>query len=61
MIMTARHLASRSRTANVVRQQVVRPEYRQVLGTSRPLESDRQLPELLRELLKKLDRAEKEK
>ena len=58
MIMAARHPGSH-RTANVVREQVVRADYRRAIETARPSEADRNIPEALRDLLKRLDDAEK--
>lgn len=59
MIMAARHPGSH-RTANVLREQVVRADYRQVVETARPSQADRNIPDVLRELLRKLDDAERQ-
>ena len=58
MIMAARHPGSH-RTASVLREQVVRADYRRAIESARPSEADKNIPEALRDLLKRLDDAEK--
>lgn len=59
MMMAAKHPGSRPRTANVLREQVVRSDFRRVAETARPSETDRNIPKLLQDLLERLDEAEK--
>ncbi len=61
MIMAEKYPGSQPRTAHVVREQVVHPEFRRVAGATRPSESDKNIPKLLQDLLDKLDEAEKNK
>jgi len=59
MVMAAKHPGSRPRAANVLREQVVRSDFRRVAETARPSETDRNIPKLLQDLLDRLDEAEK--
>ncbi|WP_157179318.1 hypothetical protein [Phyllobacterium sp. YR531] len=56
--MAARHPRN-DRTANVLRQQVVRADYRRTIETSRPSQAEKNIPDVLRDLLQRLDDAEK--
>lgn len=60
MMMAARPPGSH-RTAKVLRQQVVRSDFRRAVETARPSEADKDLPEMLRDLLQKLEDAEKKR
>ena len=57
MVMAARHPVN-DRTAMVLRQQVVRADYRRTIETSRPSQAEKDIPDVLRDLLRKLDDAE---
>ncbi len=57
MIM-ARHPVN-DRTANVLREQVVRADYRRTIETARPSKVEKNIPDVLRDLLQRLDAAEK--
>jgi hypothetical protein len=60
MIMAARHPVN-NRTANVLREQVVRADYRRMIETARPSQVEKNIPDVLRDLLQRLDAAEKKK
>ncbi|MCO4316841.1 hypothetical protein M8997_006575 [Phyllobacterium sp. 21LDTY02-6] len=45
-------------SAKLVRKQITRAEFRNVAETARPSQSDRNIPDMLRDLLKRLDEAE---
>jgi hypothetical protein len=59
MMMAAKHPGSRPRTADALREQVVRSDLRHVVKTARPSETDRNIPKLLQDLMDRLDEAEK--
>ncbi|MEP7453266.1 hypothetical protein [Phyllobacterium sp. SB3] len=59
MVMVARHPAN-PRTASVLREQIVRADYRRTIETARPSQAEKNIPDVLRDLLQRLDDAEKE-
>lgn len=58
MIMAARRPVN-DRTATVLREQLVRADYRRTIETARPSQAERNIPDILRDLLRRLDDAEK--
>jgi hypothetical protein len=60
MVMAARH-PQNDRTANILREQVVRADYRRTIETARPSQAERNIPDVLRNLLQRLDDAEKKR
>ena len=60
MVMAARHPGN-DRTASILREQVMRADYRRTIETARPSQAEKNIPDVLRGLLQRLDEAEKKR
>ncbi|WP_133123973.1 hypothetical protein [Phyllobacterium zundukense] len=59
--MAAKHLASRHPMASVVRDQVVRPDFRRAMESANPIPVGKDIPKRFLDLLDRLDEAEASK